>query len=176
LIRINFWFLILFPRLNNMARINERSSVSVNSSLTPRVNNSLSLLEFPSSNEKCARCKTLNAFQCEHKTTIRDHINTIYAQEGRFYLHPRKSRRTSQDATANDAAAFNSERLRRFEIEKPIKASSKSPTLKSSLKRNDPAARATPNAGLVVVNNDNNYQKSTNSSENNKKKRFCSIL
>ena len=42
------------------------------------------------SKDQCHRCKTLGVFICEHDTPYRDNIRNVYAEEGRYYMSPRK--------------------------------------------------------------------------------------
>lgn len=42
--------------------------------------------------EKCARCKTLKTFDCEHATPVRDDLNFNYFKTGHFYTTPKQIR------------------------------------------------------------------------------------
>lgn len=48
--------------------------------------------------EKCARCKALKVFNCEHNTTVRDELQTSFAEEGRFYMAPRRSKTDKENS------------------------------------------------------------------------------
>ena len=64
---------------------------------------------------KCAKCKQLGVFICEHDTVIRDNIHKSYAEEGIYHSSPRKPNENAIDyskyrksSTSNAVYAKNS--------------------------------------------------------------------
>ena len=53
--------------------------------------------------EKCARCKMLNCFVCEHNTPVRDVLQTKYAEEGKYYLSATALRKKSTASEFNNS-------------------------------------------------------------------------
>lgn len=47
------------------------------------------MVEYFTRRPRCARCEFLKAFQCEHKTPVRDFITVKYLDEGKHYMEPK---------------------------------------------------------------------------------------
>lgn len=159
---------------------------SINGNINENVfNNGIPhVVEYRLSNEKCARCKMLNTFICEHMTSVRDQLHTIYAEEGRFYLNPRNSRKpntvstsTSPSTTTTTTTTINVAKMppptriirnnNEIIYDRP-KAASKSPVLKGATNK-EPKTRAivrSLNDELVDTSNLNNQTTVYNLSDN----------
>ena len=56
--------------------------------------------------EKCARCKALGIFSCEHSTPVRDKYRNMQLKQGRFYESPRDYEDLLEPSIYHDANAF----------------------------------------------------------------------
>ena len=87
------------------------------------------------SKEKCARCKQQGVFICEHSTSVRDNLKNVYAEEGRFYLAPKKSTSKSEYSSGSTHnSSINSAASKSNDTTKLVNTSSNGTASKDSNK------------------------------------------
>ena len=69
--------------MKRVYKIDRHETINQNDDFNPN-------MDYLLTKNQCHRCKQLGVFICEHDTPIRDTIKSVYAEEGRYYMSPRR--------------------------------------------------------------------------------------
>ncbi len=56
------------------------------------------MTNFKVKRERCVRCKMHQTFNCEHDMPVKKDLANIYAEEGRYYMTPKRTKEQKEDS------------------------------------------------------------------------------
>jgi hypothetical protein len=84
----------LFQKISNLNKIQNEQPKSVSKQKTDLLDKRDEYLLLGRSDyfnkSKCAKCRMMNTFICEHDTVYRDEIHNSFAKDGSYHISPRK--------------------------------------------------------------------------------------
>jgi hypothetical protein len=148
-------------RLNKLSFQQELEKELVDNRVTKKYSETTLKLSSSQNNlqnkDKCSICKTLNAFNCEHKTPIRDQLRQMFAEDGKYYVPPRFANSDSQNTSNLNGQTNLSKRKSNSDskLNMPPKPSKKPASKKYPDER---VANAYKRKPLKIPSNDNKTQ------------------
>jgi len=60
------------------------------------------MTNFKVKRERCVRCKMYETFNCEHDMPVKKDLENIYAEEGRYYMTPKRTKEQKEDSPVTE--------------------------------------------------------------------------